>query len=143
MGNWFLQTILAGAVLVPVSFVLILNTGGAYDGLATMIGYVVAPVILTFLLISAASIVGLPLRLVRPWRVWWRAHRWLSPALAALGLAAVVVSRLWATADTWVYEGSEYVSYYPQPVLFAIGAVLLPFGLVHTWFTREPAPATS
>lgn len=139
MGTWFWQTVLAGAVLVPVGFVLIVYTGGAYDGFLSLIGYVVAPAIASFLLISAVSILGLPLRLIQPWRVWWRAHRWLSPGLAALGLLAIVVSRLSATAETWMYEGGEYVSYYPEPVLFTAGAFLLPFGLMHTWFTREPA----
>ena len=139
MGTWFLQTWLAGAVLVPVTAVLRFSMGGPYDGFITLIGLILVPAVFCVLLISLVTLLGLPLRIVRRWEIAWRARRWLSLAVAGFGLLLVVVARALATTEVWSDEFGSYETYWPQPVLVIAGLLLLAFGLVHTWFTRYPA----
>ncbi len=139
MSNWLWQTVLAGAVMVPTGTILLLTMGGDYDGLPGLVGYVVVPAVLSFALITAVSIIGIPLRLLRGWRTWWRARPWIALGLAALGIAYIVAARILATTVVWVGDsGDTNESYVPQPLLLIAGAVSLAFGLVHTWLGREP-----
>lgn len=142
MLNWFLGTVLAGVVMVPVGAVYLICLGGVYDGGVTLFGYVVVPAVVSFVFISFASILGLPLRLVPSWRKAWRARRGLSWLVAGVGLLAVVLSRVFATPGFAHDElGDAYESFTPQPLLLWLGILVLAFGLVHTWFSREPEPA--
>lgn len=143
MSTWFAQTWFAGAVMVPAGTVLLLTMGGSYDGIISLAGYVIVPAIVSFLLISVALIIGLPLRIITRWRTWWRDHRWVSPGLATIGALAIVLSRALATTEVGQYEGYSYESYIPQPILLISGAVFLAFGLVHTWLHKEPNPFAS
>jgi hypothetical protein len=136
-GDWLLQTVLGGAVLVPVGVLVLSSMGGVSEGLGSAIGGLLFACVLAFLAISAVSILGIPLRLIPRLYRWWRAHGWVAFALVAVGLVLIALAvRLASHGITFDEFGSPHDSYFPQPVLLAIGAFALSFGVVHVWPLR-------
>ncbi len=136
---FLIQTVIAGLVLVPTAF-LILVSGGTYEGGPAVIGYVVGPPVMSFLTIGFVSLLGLPIRLIPALLTWWKAHSWIMLVTGVLGFIAVMVSfnpELVTIREIDV-DGVTQESVEGVWWLTALGWFVLAFSLVHLW---NPFPA--
>ncbi len=131
------HVVLAGAVLYVVGFAYVF-TGSLYDGFTSWFGYIVLPALGAALTVPIVFVIGLPLRIARPWRTWWMTHGGLTVLASILGLAVIAGSYMFgasgfvnepATADT-----RAFTVFVPDATIFLVGWFILAFGLAHFWW---------
>lgn len=146
---FFLQTIVAGIVLVPTALWVFINTGTFEGGLQSVFWLLYACIVSVFT-ITVVAVVGLPLRLVKRLRAGWQRLAPLVWVAAVLGFAAVIVSfhPSLITTEQVEIDGVSYTAVTPLWWMTLTGWFVLAFSLVHLVnpFRRrvprvDPAPA--
>lgn len=81
----------AGLVVPIVGAALLLSFCTEYDGLVTLIGTVIVPVVIAIPSIAIALLLGLPVRFIPAWRRTWWAHGGATLVVTAAGLVVAIV----------------------------------------------------
>lgn len=136
---FLIQTAIAGLVLVPTAFIVILSAS-ADGGGPESIGHLVGPPVMSVLTIGFVSLLGLPIRLVPALLTWWKAHSWIMVAAGVLGFVAIMLSFSpdLATIREVDVDGVTQESVEAVWWLTTLGWFVLAFSLVHLW---NPLPA--
>lgn len=118
----------AAGILIPfVAAASLWSMWTEYDGLLTIIGMVVLPVVVSMASVAAGLIVGLPIRLIPPVRRWWLSHGGATLGVACSGLAVVVLGTILVrtTADAGASEQSAWLVLLVGWAVFCLGTLHL------------------
>jgi hypothetical protein len=108
-----------GAALVAVPVVII--AGGVILGFSS------------FLIVSAAVILGLPVRIIGRARRWLLQRSIVPTSVTAAGLLAFVAGVILSPTTTW----APAWYYWPSSPLVGVGILLVALGLTHLWRPRR------
>ena len=133
------QAAAAGIVFCILGFVMTL-VGSLYDGVISLIGYILAPVILSVTTVGIVVVVGLPLRIIRRLRDWWTSHGGWFLGAGLAGFLTLVLSYFLGDAGPIQIPPSGGdpggTVYGPDWRLFLPGWFVLAFSIVHFWWPR-------
>ncbi|WZH38287.1 MAG: hypothetical protein PIR02_06365 [Microbacterium enclense] len=129
-----------GAVVFAVAATSLAGMWTEYDGILTLIGMVVLPVLVAIPSATAAFVIGLPIRLVPPIRRWWLRHGEYTLIGAGAGLLLVVVGTVLVrtSSDAGSTELDGWQVLVAGWVVFCICAMHLVWP--HRWSGRGDAP---
>lgn len=137
----FSQLALAFALLAPawVTFQLSLMVG--YDGLLSVIGPVLGGFIIPPLVIVAAIVVGLPLRLIPVVSRWWAGNGRVYVSVATIAVSLIASGFIKTVRQVGEADGIAYDTVTPDPGLVYGGWLLMALLLVNAslplrWTTR-------
>lgn len=140
-----LQAAAAGIVVFIVGFAMTL-VGSLYDGVISVIGYLLAPVILSVTTVGIAVVLGLPLRIFRRLRDWWTSHGGWFLGAGVVAFLTLVLSYFLGDAGPIQIPPSEGnpggTVYGPDWRLFLPGWFVLAFSIVHFWWPRTWRPSS-
>jgi uncharacterized membrane protein YczE len=68
---------ITSALIVGVCYYMLAMAMTVYDGILSMMFQPIVGTILTLIAIAMMSLLGLPIRLMRPLNDWWRKHWWI------------------------------------------------------------------
>ncbi|NQX34283.1 hypothetical protein [Herbiconiux sp. VKM Ac-2851] len=112
-----------GAALVAVPVAII--AGGVILGFSS------------FLIVSAAVLLGLPVRIIGTARRWLLRHGIVPTSVTAAGLLAFIAGVILSPTTTW----APAWFYWPASPLVGVGILLVALGLTHLWRPRRPRDA--
>jgi len=137
--GFFVQTVMAGPLLMIVILLWFTNAAAFYDGGTTAVFFLVAGVFSTFATICAVSVAGLPLRLWARPRGWWVEHWRIPIAGMVLGLAVLVIGSIRSSYERALADDG-YTTYYVDTVnvpLSVVGWLILAFCAMHAWWPER------
>ncbi len=125
------QLALACAVLAPTWFMMQMALMVVYDGLLSMIGLMLASVIVPVMAIVAAIIIGLPLRLIPALNRWWAGNGRAYISIAAVAVGLIAAGFVKTVRQRGEMDGIPYDALTPDPTLVCGGWLLLALLLVN------------
>ena len=125
------QLAVAFAVLAPSWFILQTSLMVAYDGLLSMIGLVLASLLMPAVAIIAAVTVGLPLRLVPALNRWWAGNGRAYISIAAIAVGLIAAGFVKTVRQRGEMDGIPYDALTPDATLVCGGWFLLALLLVN------------
>ena len=134
-----MQAAAAGVVFFVLGFVMTV-VGSLYDGVISLIGYFVAPAILSTASVGIVLVLGLPLRIVRRLRDWWTSHGGWFLGAGAVAFLTLLLSYFLGDAGPVQIPPSDGdpggTVYGPDWGLFLPGWFVLAFSIVHFWWPK-------
>ena len=114
-----------------------------YDGILSMMLQPIVGTILTLIAIAVMSLVGLPIRLMRPLNDWWRKHWWIVFVIGTVAFLMMYASWMpqFRTKVLDPETRMEVGSFHP--VLAVGGWLLTIFAILHfypplSWLRSKP-----
>jgi hypothetical protein len=122
---------ITAALIVGVIYYMIAMAMTVYDGILSMMFQPIVGTILTLIAIAVMSLVGMPIRLMRPLNDWWRKHWWIVFIIGTVAFFMMYASWM-PQFRTMVLDPEtrmEVASFHP--VLAVGGWLLTIFAVLH------------
>ncbi len=134
---------ITSALIVGVCYYMLAMAMTVYDGILSMMFQPIVGTILTLIAIAMMSLLGLPIRLMRPLNDWWRKHWWIVFVIGTIAFLMMYASWMpqFRTKILDPETDMEVASFHP--VLAVGGWLLTIFAVLHfypplPWMRSKP-----
>ena len=132
---------ITAALIVGVCYYLLAMAMTVYDGILSMMFQPIVGAILTLIAIAVMSLVGLPVRLMRPLNNWWRKHWWIVFVIGAVAFLMMYASWMPQFRTTVLDPETDMEVASFDPTLAVGGWLLTIFAVLH-FYPPLPRPCS-
>jgi hypothetical protein len=122
---------ITGALIVGVCYYMLAATMTLYDGILSMMFQPILGTLFTLLAIAGLSLVGMPIRLMRPVNDWWRHHWWIVFVIGTVAFLMMYASWMPQFRTTVLDPETDREIASFHPVLAVGGWLLTIFAILH------------
>lgn len=129
-----IQMLVGLIIMTPLWIYIYFSLNFIYDGVLTILGFAVMTVLIPWVTVCSAALIGLPIRLIPALKRWWVTNGEVGLAGVVIGYGLLAAGILSKHRETGVVDGVSYDVLSPDTGLLFAGWLVLGFFIVNAWF---------